>query len=157
MLNLIVNFLSGILAAAAEDWKESLAAFKEFAADSEAPEAHYLVGCAGFQIGKYKLAARHLQKAVEIDGNFADAWFMLALVYDKSGDEVKKNQSLELALAAKEPGAQSLEFLKRKDLKMPEFALPFLRLRQTKTRLVGSLPMRVQKLLRKEIFKLINE
>lgn len=152
----VASFIGAFVAADEADWTRAHPAFKEFAANSDLPEGHYLFGCAEFQTNRYKSAVRHLQKAVEADPNFADAWFMLALAYDKCGDEKRKAKSLALARAAKEPAAQSADYLKRAEGKFPETALPFLRPKQSKKGLLANLPMRLQKLLRREILKAIN-
>ena len=133
-----------------EYFKESLFAF-------DAPETHYLVGCVYFQLNKFKLALRHLQKAVERDTNFADAWFMLAVIYKLIGEETKSDQSIELAWSSKEAGAECLKFMKRGSQIEVEMALPFFRLKDLKKHLIMNSSIRFTKLIRGEVSKLLND
>lgn len=150
------NYVSGMLAAYEGDWKNALVNFKENLAAADIPEMHYLVGCVNFQLAKPKLALRHLQKAVEIDTNYADAWFMLGLIYEMQADETKSFQSYELAWSSRETGAQSLEFLQRKDKRNYEIALPFIRFQKIKNHLLTGGAPRLTKLFKAELYKLLK-
>jgi Tfp pilus assembly protein PilF len=151
-----VNYIYGMLAAYECDWKTALTYFKETLSALDIPEAHYLIACVYFQLAKPKLALRHLQKSVEVDTNYADAWFMLGLIYEMQGDETKSYQSYELAWSSRETGAQCLEFLQRKDKRNYEIALPFIRLQKLKNHLLtGGVP-RLSKLFRAEFYKVLN-
>lgn len=152
----IVNYVSGMLAAFAGDWARTLKFFKETLAAENLPETNYLTACAHFQLGHYKMAQRHLQKAVESDANFADAWYMLSVLYEASGDAGKSREAAELAWSSRETGAQCLEFLKEKKKENLSTALPFLRLRHLKNRLLTSGSRRLTKLFREEIFRALE-
>lgn len=151
------NYLLGMLSAYKADWKNSLEYFKATIESFESPETHYLVGCVYFQLNKYKTALRHLQIAVENDTNFADAWFMLAVIYKLIGDETKSYQSIELAWSSKETGAECLKFMKRGSQIEVEMALPFFRLKDLKKHLIMSSSIRFTKLIRGEVIKLLND
>ena len=124
-----VQYVLGIIAVFESDWKIAFDAFKIAVAVFESPETHYLMGCVYFHLSKFKTARQHLQKAIEIDKKFADAWFMLAVVYQILGDETTSFQALELAWAAKETGAECLKFVKNGKQFEIKTALPFFRLK----------------------------
>lgn len=150
------NYAAAMTAAYNEDWKSALEFCKEILTITANPETHYLIGCVYFQLAKYKSALRHLQKAVELDTNYADAWFMLGAVYEIQGDETRAYQSIELAWSSHETGAQCLEFLKRKGEKTPTVALPFLTLKSAKKHLLTGGSMRLSKLFKHQLFKALS-
>ncbi|MGI8469245.1 MAG: tetratricopeptide repeat protein [Pyrinomonadaceae bacterium] len=151
-----VNYILGMLAALKEDWATALAAFKTTAASRELPEINYLIACVYFERDRYKIALRYLRKAVEADTNFADAWFMSSVIYKYLSDGKKAEETRELALQSRETGAQCLEFLKRRAPENLTTALPFLRLRHLKNRLLTGGSIRLTKLFREELFKNLN-
>lgn len=153
----IANYVLGVISAFKLDWKSALKYFKESLSTFDAPETHYFVGCVYFQLHKFKLALRHLQKAVETDTNFADAWFMLAVIYKLLGEETKSYQSIELAWSSKEAGAECLRFMKRGSQIEVEMALPFLRLKDLKKNLIMNSSIRFTRLIRGEVSKILND
>lgn len=155
-LKFCVNYAQAMIAAYENDWKSALTHFKETLTALDSPETHYLIAGAYFQLAKYKLALRHLQKAVETDTNYADAWYMLGLIYDMQADETKSYQSFELAWSSREAGAQCLEFLQKKDRRNTAIALPFLRLSNIKKNLLTGGAPRLVKLFKNELFKILN-
>lgn len=150
-----VNFVWGFLAAAEENWMEALAAFKETLNLRELPETHYLTACAYFQLGRFKTARKHLQKAVEADENFSDAWFMQSVISKLAGEETGEREAAERAWQTKEAGAQCLEFLKQKTAVDLRIALPFGRLKKSGKNLLTGGSRRLTKILREEIYKLL--
>lgn len=150
------NYIQGTIAAFEADWKAALTHFKETLISFDSPETHYLIACVYFQTAKHKLALRHLQKAVETDTNYADAWYMLGLIYEMQSDETKSYQSFELAWSSREAGAQCLEFLQKKDKRDKETALPFLRLQNVKKHLLTGGSPRLSKLFKTELFKILE-
>jgi len=151
-----VHYVLGFIAVFEKDWKSAFEAFREALHAAELPETHYLLGCVYFQLRKFKMALRHLQKAVEGDTNFADAWFMLAVIYQLTGDETKSFQSVELTWSSKEAGADCLKFMKRGVEIEIETALPFFRLKELKKNLIMSTSVRFSKLFREEVSKILN-
>jgi tetratricopeptide (TPR) repeat protein len=151
------SYARGMIAAFDNEWTKALASFKESLTAINLPETHYLVGCAYYQIGRYKMALRHLQKAVEEDSNFADAWYMLSVIYDISNEREKSREAAELAWMSKEAGAQCLEFLKQKRNGALPAALPFLRLRHLKNRFLTGGSSRLARLFNEELFKTLNK
>ena len=153
-----VNYAWGFLAAAEEKWTESLAAFSEALSLRNLPETHYLTGCAYFQLRRYQAARKHLEKAVRMDENFSDAWFMQSVIFNVSGEEAKESEAFERAWQTKDSGAECLAFFKRKKEGNPqllETALPFARLKTVEKHLLTSGARRLTKLFREEIYKII--
>jgi tetratricopeptide (TPR) repeat protein len=150
------NYVLGFMAAFEQDWKSALGFFKSAWADFNVPETNYLIGCVYFQLGKSRLALQHLQKAVEVDTNFADAWFMLSVIYQSVGDETKSYQSIELAWTSKETGAECLKFLKRgKQIEVSE-ALPFISLKDLKKQLIMGSSIIFTKIIRSEVTQILG-
>lgn len=151
-----VNYAWGFLAAAEENWMEALAAFGEALKLRDLPEMQYLTACAYFQLERFQTAREHLEKAIERDENFSDAWFMLGVIYKLSGEETKESEAFARAWQTKEAGAECLAFFKQKKDVQPSLALPFQRLKTAEKNLLTSGARRLTKLLRQEIYKIIN-
>lgn len=153
---LIVNFMWGMLAAFEENWTESIAAFRQAQEQEELPELAYLIGCAYYQLDRLSMALQYFQKAVRLQEDYADAWFMQSLIYGRNKDQKREKETLEKAVKINENGAQCLEFLKGKKLKNPEIALPFRHFRQPKMRILTNGAVRLTKFFRAEIKKSIK-
>lgn len=151
----VVNFIWGILAAFEESWTESAAAFKLALEHGDLPELQYLTGCAYFQQGDEISALRHFQRAVSLDPNYSDAWFMQAVVYHLQTDADGEKDMLENAAELKESGAQCAEFL-RKNKHKTETALPFQHFRKKTARLLTGGALRLTRFLKSEISKAID-
>ncbi|HEX8846888.1 MAG TPA: tetratricopeptide repeat protein [Pyrinomonadaceae bacterium] len=76
----------GLLLVAEQKWDEALKEFKGALAARPSAEAHYVTGCAYYQLGRYRVAARHLQKAVEMDGCYVAASYALGLALLRLGE-----------------------------------------------------------------------
>ena len=57
------------------------------AADGADVEAHFQLGCAYLESGRFMEAVASLRRAVELSPDYADAWTKLAEAYDKVGIE----------------------------------------------------------------------
>jgi tetratricopeptide (TPR) repeat protein len=77
----------GRILAAEERWREALQEFKRALAVRSSPEAHYVVGSVYYQLGHDRTAARHLRKAIEMDGGYAAAYYVLGLVLLRTGEK----------------------------------------------------------------------
>ena len=151
------NYILGYLAAFEKHWNSALEYFIESLAENLTPEMYYLAGCVYFQLNKPKTAMRYLLNSVETDKNFADAWFMLAVVYQILENDAKAVQALELAWSSKEAGAICLKYVK--DNKRPDLntALPFIRLKDVKKNLIMGGSRRFTKLIWGEVSKILND
>lgn len=154
----VANLVLGLIYATENHLSETLAAFKRALQAKPAAETHYLVGSAYTELDRTKMALRHLQKAVELDANFADAWFMLGSVYIRLNDEKSAKDALTMALAARDAGAQSHAILRnpKKYNEIGNTTLIFARLRHIKKNLISGASPRLVKLLREEIEKTLN-
>jgi tetratricopeptide (TPR) repeat protein len=76
----------GRLLVAEQKWEEALKEFKSALAARPSPEAHYVLGCVYYQLNRLRMAARHLRKAIETDGVYAEAFYMLGLVLSRLGE-----------------------------------------------------------------------
>lgn len=77
----------GRLFMAEENWQKALSEFKRALASKPSPEAHYALGCLYYQMSRHSLAARHLRKATELDAAYCEAFYVLGLTYQGSGQE----------------------------------------------------------------------
>ncbi|HKZ01861.1 MAG TPA: tetratricopeptide repeat protein [Pyrinomonadaceae bacterium] len=77
----------GRLFIAEENWQKALREFKRALATKPSPEAHYALGCLYYQLANDGLAARHLRKAINLDEDYTEAFYVLGLVYSRKGQE----------------------------------------------------------------------
>ena len=146
------GFALGMVYAAKRQWLNALAAFKRALSAQPNAETHYLVGSANAEAGREKIALRHLQKAVELDSNFADAWFMLGSVYLRLGDQDGAKSALSQCLSAHDLASQSQAILRnpKKFAEIAETTLIFRAAQIGRNIISGSSP-RFVKLLREDL------
>ena len=77
----------GRLFVAEENWRKALHEFKLALASKVSPEAHYALGCLYYQLGRDPLASRHLRKALEMDGAYGEAFYVLGLISERAGQK----------------------------------------------------------------------
>lgn len=77
----------GRLFVAEAKWRKALQEFKLALASKASPEAHYALGCLYYQINRDGLAARHLRKALELDEDYGEAFYLLGLIAERGGQE----------------------------------------------------------------------
>lgn len=94
------HYAIGRLLAAEERWVDALVEFKQALGAHPSPETHYVVGCVYYRLNRNRMAARHLRKAVEMNGAYSAALHMLGLVYLRSGDESRADAAFNAARAA---------------------------------------------------------
>jgi tetratricopeptide (TPR) repeat protein len=97
--NFAAHYGLGRLLVAENRWKEALAEFKRSLSAHPCPEAHYVVGSVYYKLGRDRLAARHLSKALEMDEEFAAAYHTLGLVQLRCGEASHARESFEAARA----------------------------------------------------------
>lgn len=155
----VVGLALGFVFAANNRWTETLVAFRKMLAASPSAENHYLVASTYTQLGREKLALRHLQKAVETDVNYADAWFMLGSQYLKRGDELSAKDALTSAISAKDAESQCLLFLKnpKRYAKLISEPLVFLNLAEIKNNLLSGLTSRLNRIFQNEMERILAE
>jgi tetratricopeptide (TPR) repeat protein len=97
----------GRLSAAESDWKSALAEFKRALAARPCPEAHYLLGLVYFNLERFRMARRHLARAVEMDAGYGEAHYLLGLAHARLGERRQASEAFAAARAAGAGGAQA--------------------------------------------------
>ena len=87
----------GRLFAAEENWRQALREFKRALTSKPSPEAHYVLGCLYYQLGRDSLALRHVNKALEMDDSYGEAFYLSGLVYQRIGEKDLARQAFERA------------------------------------------------------------
>lgn len=82
---------------AEKKWRRAVDEFKRALSVRPSPEAHYALGCLYFELNRDSLAVRHLRKATEMDGGYAEAFSLLAQAYERTGRKQLARQALEKA------------------------------------------------------------
>lgn len=80
-----------------KNWRRALGEFKRALTARPSPEAHYVLGCLYYELNRDTLAVRHLRKATEMDAGYAEAFYLLAQVYERTGRKELARQALEKA------------------------------------------------------------
>lgn len=135
----------GRLFMAEENWQKALREFKRALASKPSPEAHYAIGCLYFQMAKDTLAVRHLRKATEMDRGYGEAFYVLALIYQRSGQ-----QSLAQEAFAKAENIEPATTPGRKRMRSGKQATAPLFLSGHKSRLLSGTDRRLAEALRQE-------
>lgn len=87
----------GWLFVAEKNWRRALGEFKRALTVRPSPEAHYVLGCLYYELNRDALAARHLRKATKMDEDYAEAFSLLAQVYERMGRKDLAQQTLRKA------------------------------------------------------------
>ncbi len=146
------NFVWGMLAAFEENWNEAIVAFKESLENAKVPEINYLIGAAYYQTHNFPLALEYLEKAVLEDARFADAWFMISVIYRLLDEPTKAENARQMAFEAKEAGAKSLKFMSKNKSANLASAIPFLHFKEDKKSLLTNGSLRMTDFFRKLVF-----
>lgn len=93
------HYCLGMLHASEGRWREALAQFKRALALNPSPEAHYVLGTVYYEMERDRMAARHLRQAIELDGNYSAAFFMLGLVLIRAGELTQAKEAFDAAYA----------------------------------------------------------
>lgn len=87
----------GWLFASEKNWRRALGEFKRALTARPSPEAHYVLGCLYYELNRDSLAVRHLRKAVEMDEKYSEAFYLLAQVYERTGQKELAREALKRA------------------------------------------------------------
>ena len=87
----------GRLFVAEKNWRNALREFKRALSSKPSPEAHYVLACLYYQLCRDGLATRHLRKAIEMDGKYGEAFYLLALIYRRKGQQKLADEALQKA------------------------------------------------------------
>lgn len=91
----------GRLFVAESKWRQALQEFKLALASKVSPEAHYALACLYYQLSKDVLAGRHLRKALALDGEYREAFYVLGLISARSGRKELADEYFEKAKSGK--------------------------------------------------------
>jgi len=80
---------------AEKNWRRALGEFKRALTVRPSAEAHYVLGCLYYELNRDTLAVRHLRKATEMDGGYAEAFSLLAQAYERTERKELARQALE--------------------------------------------------------------
>jgi tetratricopeptide (TPR) repeat protein len=92
-----VHYGLGWVFVAEKNWRRALGEFKRALTVRPSPEAHYVLGSLYFELNRDELAVRHLRKATKMDSGYAEAFDLLAQVYERTGRKELARQALEKA------------------------------------------------------------
>ncbi len=136
----------GRLFIAEENWQKALREFKRALASKPSPEAHYALGCLYFQLSRDSLAARHLRKAIEMDGDYSEALYLLALTYQRCGQETLAREAFE-----KSGNAEPAKTRRKRQVSGPPEIAPLFQLSSSNSRrLITGCDRRLAELLRQD-------
>ena len=82
---------------AEKNWRRALGEFKRALTVRPSAEAHYVLGCLYYELNRDALAVRHLRKATKMDAGYAEAFYLLAQAYERTGRKQLARQALEKA------------------------------------------------------------
>ncbi len=94
-----VHYGLGWVFVAEKNWRRALGEFKRALTVRPSPEAHYVLGCLYYELNRDELAVRHLRKATKMDEGYAEAFYLLAQAYERTGRKDLARQALEKANA----------------------------------------------------------
>lgn len=80
-----------------KNWRRALGEFKQALTARPSPEAHYVLGCLYYEMNRDSLAVRHLRKAVQMDDSYAEAFYLLAQTYERTGQKELAREALKRA------------------------------------------------------------
>jgi tetratricopeptide (TPR) repeat protein len=148
----------GRLLAAERRWKDALAEFKLALAAHPSPETHYVIGCVYYQLGRDRMSLKHLRKAVELDGEYAAAFYMLGLVFARRGESL---QAADAFNAARSVGGNDPRYrtTRRRPIgpdDAPPLSPPFSASGQAKKRLVTGGDRRLAEVLQREALNAVR-
>ncbi len=84
----------GWVFATQKNWRRALGEFKRALTARPSPEAHYVLGNLYYELNRDSMAERHLRKATEMDGEYREALFLLAQVYERTGRKELAREAL---------------------------------------------------------------
>jgi len=76
------------------DPARALTEFKHALDMRPSPEAHYVLACLYYQLERDTLAARHLRKAIRMDADYSEAFYLLSLIHRRNGHEELAHEAL---------------------------------------------------------------
>jgi tetratricopeptide (TPR) repeat protein len=147
--NFAAHYSLGRLLAAEGDWTAALEAFKRAQSVSAGKgEGTFAIGCAYYALNRLKLAGRFMQKAVDDDEDYAEAWYWLGLLNQRSGQREEAAKCFQAAAEANKEHPLYREAVRLKNA--PLEPLPFDMPKRSKRLITGG-DKRLAAFLKKEI------
>lgn len=100
-------------------WAEALKEFESALAARQSAEAHYALGCVYYQLGDTEQAAQNMFNALELDSNYAAAFYMLGLSLLRLDEKEQAHVALSAACKA-EPDEKQIHTAARRALSTNE-------------------------------------
>jgi tetratricopeptide (TPR) repeat protein len=91
------HYALGRLSALEGDWDAAHIQFKSALEARTCAESHYLLALACFKLTRLRLAARHAQKAIALDENFAAPFFLLGLLHRRAKEHARAREAFARA------------------------------------------------------------
>ncbi|MFL6228894.1 MAG: tetratricopeptide repeat protein [Pyrinomonadaceae bacterium] len=91
------RYALGRLSALEGDWEAARTEFKAALAARPCAESHFLFALASFQLSRPRLAARHAEKAIELDETFAPPYFLLGLLHRRAKEHARAREAFARA------------------------------------------------------------
>jgi len=88
-------------------WRKALTQFKRALEVHPSPEAHFALASLYYKLDRDQLAGRHLRKAIEMDENYREAMYLLAIIYKRTGQTQLAENVLNRAKAGNPTSAKS--------------------------------------------------
>jgi tetratricopeptide (TPR) repeat protein len=89
------------------NWRKALTQFKRALEVRPSPEAHFALASLYYKLDRDELACRHLRKAIEMDKDYREALYLLALIYKRTGQAEMAENVLNQAGAKNSPSSKS--------------------------------------------------
>lgn len=93
------HYALGRLAAIEGNWRDALVQFKQALAVKPCAETHYVMSFALAQLGRFRTALRHSNKAIELDENYAAAVQLLGYIQEHLGESKRAQAAWATARA----------------------------------------------------------
>lgn len=94
------HYALGRLYSAEADWQQALIHFKQALTARKCPEIYYVLGVVNYQLGRFRIAQRHLQSALKLDEDYPEAHYLLAHVYMRFDDRTHALEEFRAAESA---------------------------------------------------------
>ncbi len=143
--NFAAHYAFGRLLIVEEKWSEALVQFKKALSLNKSAEAHYIVANTYYKLGRFRIAESHVRSAVELDGSFAEGYYLLGLILARKNEFELANECFRQAetLDGNEIrfsyAIKNTKRLSRKEIILPLFAS----LKVTKKKLITSGDQRI--------------
>jgi len=153
------HYALGRFQAAEDNWSDALAHFKQALAAKPCAEAHYVMSFTLARLGRLRTALKHINKAIEIDENYAAAFQLLGFIQEQSGEAKLAHKAFATAIALGTTGGAGERGTKMRPMAVSEEMLLhgfFGAARQGQKRLLTGGDKRLAQLLREDALEQVG-